>query len=126
MKKIDFGKLKTTTDGKKLVPVLEHTFHPFEDDKDISVECKYISQGNADNIYSMDASGKMSINMDWIFRNCVTKINGITITIDDKDIEATPEFILSLPMNAFLSELKNKVVMHLISQKDLNEDEAKN
>ena len=123
MKTFDFSAIEFNE--SKAEPQLEHIYYPFDDDRDIYVECSYMT--NADtHKYIKFFDGETSINYEAIIKDKVKSISGITAVFKDKEVDVTKNMLLSLPMNGTISALISKIVSHLMDSNALSEDEEKN
>lgn len=125
---IDFDKLEFDTDKEKVNPRLTHTVYPLENNKDVSVECEYFKTGEIASYMDMSSNGRGNYRFRDIFKDKVTKINGIDVTVKGgKKIEVTDaKTFLSLPSNSTLDAILLFVTLHLIASDDLTEAEEKN
>lgn len=119
--------LKTKVDAGKTKIELEHIFQPFDGAKELKVHCSYFRPGELTAYFTYDSDGKASADFQRIFRDKVSKIEGLSIETDKETIKIeSAEDLLGLPNLPVLSEIVMKTASHLISSDGLSEDEIKN
>lgn len=119
--------LKTKVDAGKTKIELEHIFQPMADAKELKVHCSYFRPGELTAYFTYDSDGKASADFQRIFRDKVSKIEGLSIETDKETIKIeSAEDLLELPNLPVLSEIVMKTASHLISSDGLSEDEIKN
>nr|DAI52562.1 MAG TPA: hypothetical protein [Caudoviricetes sp.] len=120
--------LRTKVDAGKTKIELEHIFQPFANGaKELKVYCSYFRPGELTTYFTYDSDGKASADFQRIFRDKVSKIEGLSIETDKETIKIeSAEDLLELPNLPVLSEIVMKTASHLISSDGLSEDEIKN
>lgn len=119
--------LKTKTDAGKTTVELAHVYQPLEDEKDLKIHCQYLKPGEMTAFFSYGQDGKAATDFQKIFREKVTKIDGLTVEADGKEIKIeTSEDLLNLPNIPVLSTIVINTAGHLLSNDGLTGDEEKN
>ena len=120
MKKV-FKKLNV--DAGKLNEQILHDFYPLEGNKEVYVEVEHIKNGDMFNFLDKDTH---DFDFGKMFLKKVKAVHGIEIEgKDGKVVDATVENIVNITDPDFLAIVMN-TCMHLVSNKDLTEEEAKN
>lgn len=113
------------SDVSKANSNIEREFKPLEGE-DVTVYYKALSNGDVISIMSKGGN----IDPIEIFKNQVTKIDGITFNFEDgEEIEATPEMIINAPVNTETSPLLRLItftVNEIMGNSKVTEEEEKN
>lgn len=125
--KIILKKLRTLVDAGKTRIDLEHVFQPLKGEKDLKVHCLYFKPGEMTSYISYTQEGKASIDFQKVFRDKVTRIEGLSIETDKETFKVdTAEDLLALPNTPVLTDIVMKTAEHIVSSDGLTEDEEKN
>lgn len=119
--------LKTKVDAGKTHIELAHIYQPLEDEKDLKIHCQYLRPGEMTSYFVYGQDGKASTDFQKIFKEKVTRIEGLTVEADGKELKIeTSEDLLSLPNIPVLSTIVINTAGHLLSNDGLTGDEEKN
>lgn len=119
--------LKTKTDAGKTTVEIDHVYLPLPEEKDLKIHCQYLRPGEMMYYFTYGKNGKTATDFQQIFREKVTKIEGLTIEADGKEMKIeTAEDLLSLPNIPVLSTIVINTAGHLLSNEGLTGDEEKN
>lgn len=119
--------LKTKTEAGKTKVDLEHVYQPLKENEDLKVHCSYFKPGEMVTYFIYDQNGKATADLPGIFRDKVTKIEGLTVETEKDTLKIeTSRDLLSLPTLPVLTDIVMNTATHLMSSDGLNEDEVKN
>lgn len=125
--RIEFKDLKTKVDEGKTKVEIDHVFEPLDDYAEVKIHCRYLIPGERTSYVHYGADGTATINFALLFKDKVSAIDGLSVSVDgkDMDIKTSAEF-LSLPSTPLLELIIMKTATHLLRNDELTEDEVKN